>query len=217
MAIESRTRGRTDGGYPRRLALRRRRVVQVRPMTLEDADALHAFFTGIPEEDLLFLRRDVTDRAVIESWALDVARDDTFTLLGERKGQVVGEASIHRSRVPWSAHVGEIRVVVDAQYRRLGLGSALVQAVFLEALCRGIEKIIAEMTPDQTGAIAVFQKLGFRVEGLLRDHVRDRRGRKHDVLVMAHDVHDESDQLARLGLADAVSSATGNRQQATEG
>jgi RimJ/RimL family protein N-acetyltransferase len=190
--------------YPRRISLKRRRSVRVRPMVIEDADALHQFFLRVPEEDLLFLRRDVTDRDVIESWALDVVTGQTFTLLAERDGAIVGEASIHRSRAPWSQHVGEIRVVVDATHRQLGLGSALVQAIFLASLERGVEKIVAEMTPDQKGAITVFQKLGFRIEGLLRDHVRDRRGEKRDLIVMAHEVHSANDQLAQWGIADAV-------------
>ncbi|MBI2761027.1 MAG: GNAT family N-acetyltransferase [Chloroflexi bacterium] len=190
--------------YPRRLKLKRRRSVQVRPMGIEDADALHTFFLGIPEEDLLFLRRDVTNRDVIESWAQDVALGNTFTLLAEQDGRIVGEASIHPSRVPWSTHVGEIRVVVDAEHRKLGLGSALVQAIFLEALGRGIEKIMAEMTTDQKGAINVFQKLGFRVEGLFRDHVRDRQGVKRDLVVMAHEVGTEGDLLDKYGVADAI-------------
>ena len=194
-----------EQAYPRTLKLKGRRSVRVRPMGVEDADALHGFFLSIPEEDLLFLRRDVTDRNVIESWANDVAGGHTLTLLAERDGTVVGEASIHQSRVPWTAHVGEVRVVVDADHRKLGLGSALVQAIFLEALARGVEKIIAEMTPDQKGAINVFQKLGFRIEGLLRDHVRDRRGQKRDLVVMAHEVHDASNELAQWGVTEAVS------------
>ena len=205
--MTTRTRGqaKTQTEYPRKITLKGRRSVQVRPMGVEDADALHAFFLRIPEEDLLFLRRDVTDRNVIESWALDVAAGNTFTLLAERDGRVVGEASIHRSRLPWTAHVGEIRVVVDAEHRQLGLGTALVQAIFFEALERGIEKIVAEMTPDQKGAINVFQKLGFRVEGLLRDHVCDRGGTKRDLVVMAHEVHAAHDSLSNFGVEDAMS------------
>ena len=200
------TRTKSDTtSYPRRLTLKGRKSVTVRPMTYADADALHHFFEGIPEEDLLFLRRDVTDRDVIESWAQDVETGQTFTLLAEKGGAIAGEASIHRNRVPWTAHVGEIRVVVDAEHRALGLGTALVQAIFLESLTRGVEKIIAEMTPDQKGAVTVFQKLGFRMEGLFHDHVRDRRGQKRDLLVMAHEVHDGEDQLALLGITDAVS------------
>jgi L-amino acid N-acyltransferase YncA len=203
--MTSRTKPRaTTTEYPRRVGLKGRKAVTVRPMTYEDANALHQFFQRIPEEDLLFLRRDVTDRDVIESWAQDVATDQTLTLLAERDGTVVGEASIHRSRVPWTAHVGEIRVVVDAEHRKLGLGTALVQTIFLEALRRGIEKILAEMTPDQKGAINVFQRLGFRVEGLLRDHVRDQHGQKHDLVLMAHEVQDATDYLRRWGVAGAV-------------
>jgi RimJ/RimL family protein N-acetyltransferase len=198
-----------DGiGYPRRLSLKGRRSVRVRPMVIEDAGVLHQFFLRVPEEDLLFLRRDVTDPDVIESWALDVVTGQTFTLLAEREGAIVGEASIHRSRAPWSQHVGEIRVVVDAKHRQLGLGSALVQAIFLAALERGVEKIVAEMTPDQKGAISVFQKLGFRIEGLLRDHVRDRRGERRDLIVMAHEVHSANDQLTQWGVVEAVGSGS---------
>jgi len=190
--------------FPRRLSLKGRKAVQVRPMAYEDADTLHAFFCAIPEEDLLFLRRDVTDRDVIESWAQDVAAGNTLTLLAEQDGRIVGEASIHRSRVPWTAHVGEVRVVVDADHRTAGLGSSLLQAAFLEALSLGVEKIIAEMTPDQKGAITLFQKLGFRIESLLRDHVRDRAGQKRDLVVMAHEVHAANEQLAHLGITEAL-------------
>ena len=190
--------------YPRRLTLKGRKAVSARPMSYEDGDALHQFFCGIPAEDLLFLRRDVTERDVIESWAQDVATGNTFTLLAEKDGRIVGEASIHRSRVPWTAHVGEVRVVVDAEHRAAGLGSALLQAAFLEALSLGVEKIIAEMTPDQKGAITLFQKLGFRIEGLLHDHVRDRAGQKHDLVVMAHEVHTANNQLAQWGITDEV-------------
>jgi L-amino acid N-acyltransferase YncA len=173
-------------------------------MTPDDWTALHTFFLTIPESDLLFLRRDVTDPLVIESWARDVADGMTLTLLAERDGRVVGEASVHRSRVPWTAHVGEVRVVVDAEHRTLGLGTALVQAIFLEALGMELEKLVAEMTPDQKGAINVFQKLGFRVEGLMQAHVRDRAGHKHDLVVMAHEVQSGQDQLAQLGVTEAV-------------
>lgn len=205
--MTSTTNAKATITYPRELKLKKRTVVQVRPMMETDADALHRFFLTIPEADLLFLRRDVTDRDVIESWARDLADGRTVTLLAEQDGAVVGEASIHHSRVPWSTHVAEVRVVVDAQHRALGLGSALVQAIFLVALDRGVEKIVAEMTPDQKGAINVFQKLGFRIEGLMRDHVRDRQGQKRDLVVMAHEVHAESDQLSQWGIAEAVGGA----------
>jgi RimJ/RimL family protein N-acetyltransferase len=61
---------------------------------------------------------------------------------------------------------------------------------------RGIKKMAAMMTPDQTGARAAFERLGFQVEALLQDWVVDRDGRPRDLLIMSHDLEGLSDQLS---------------------
>jgi len=53
---------------------------------------------------------------------------------------------------------------------------------------RGLRKIVAQMTPDQKGAMATFERLGFRPEALLQDFVVDHSGRTRDLVVMAFDV-----------------------------
>jgi RimJ/RimL family protein N-acetyltransferase len=59
------------------------------------------------------------------------------------------------------------------------------------------------MTVDQKGAIALFEGLGFSPEAVLRDHVRDRDGRKHDLVVLSHDVERVRARHAAFGLNDA--------------
>jgi RimJ/RimL family protein N-acetyltransferase len=41
------------------------------------------------------------------------------------------------------------------------------------------------MIAGQNSGQAIFERLGFRVEGTLLDHVRDRQGVPHNLLVMA--------------------------------
>jgi hypothetical protein len=53
---------------------------------------------------------------------------------------------------------------------------------------------MARMTLDQRGAIAVFEGIGFRPEALMRDHVKDREGNTHDLLVLSHEVARYSDR-----------------------
>jgi hypothetical protein len=60
------------------------------------------------------------------------------------------------------------------------------------------------MTADQEAASVVFETLGFRTEALLRDHVKDREGRKLDLLIMAHDVARFLAQMEAYGLAEAL-------------
>ena len=64
----------------------------------------------------------------------------------------------------------------------------LTNEAFHAAVDMGVEKMVAQMTPDQERAIGVFYRMGFEQEAHLRDHVRDRDGRKHDLIVLSHDV-----------------------------
>jgi ribosomal protein S18 acetylase RimI-like enzyme len=80
-------------------------------------------------------------------------------------------------------------------YRNAGLGRRLVSEVFEIGRRHGLKKMTAMMTPDQTGARAVFEKLGFQVEAILADWVEDRRGQPRDLLVMSYDLEGFSDHL----------------------
>jgi L-amino acid N-acyltransferase YncA len=87
--------------------------------------------------------------------------------------------------------------------RGRGAGRALIQSCFAIMLQSGIEKIVAQMTIDQQGAIAVFESLGFRSEGLLREHVQDREGKRHDIVILSHDVAKVLGHMTAYGMSRA--------------
>ena len=68
----------------------------------------------------------------------------------------------------------------------------------------GLEKLSVQMTVDQQAAIALFESLGFKAEALLRDHVRDVDGKKHDIVVLGHNVAQVRAQMEAYGLPGAV-------------
>ncbi len=129
---------------------------------------------------------------------------ESATLLAERGGSLVGCATVQSERDAWSAHVAELRVLVAASERGRGLGRALTQEVFAAALSAGIEKLMVRMTPDQKAALRTFQGLGFRPEALLQEHVKDQSGRKHDLLILAHDVAQFHALLEAYGVTEAL-------------
>jgi L-amino acid N-acyltransferase YncA len=77
---------------------------------------------------------------------------------------------------------------VGPDCRKLGLGRRLAQEVFAIAKDLGLQKMLARMTPDQKGARATFERLGFRAEALLHDFVLDREGQTRDLLIMSYDI-----------------------------
>ena len=193
----------TPRNYPREVDLKGSRVT-LRLMSGSDGSVALAFARALPAHDLLFLRRDITQPEAIEIWLNGIARGRITSVLAESGGQVQGYATVDRGELSWSPHVAELRVLVSAAMRGKGLGRLLTQEAFAIALGLGIEKIVAQMTVDQKGAIAVFEGMGFRPEALLRDQVKDREGRKHDLLILAHEVAKFHAQMEAYGVTKAL-------------
>ncbi len=152
----------------------------------------------------MFLRRDITRPESIDLWVRGIERDRIITLLAERDGSVLGYATIDRGDLDWSRHVAELRVLVSPAMRGKGLGRVLTGEAFAIGLELGIEKMVAQMTVDQKGAVAVFEAMGFRPEALLRDHVKDRDGKKHDLLILSHEVAKFQAQREAYGVREAL-------------
>jgi GNAT superfamily N-acetyltransferase len=164
------------------------RRITLRLMQASDAGEVLAFAKSLPPDDLLFLRQDITLPEVVSQWVRDIAEGRTVTVLSEDDGRLAGYGALHYNEVLWTGHVGEIRMLVDPDYRRLGLGSRLASDLFAVAKDLGLKKIIVQMTPDQQGARVTFERLGFRPEAILADFVIDREGRTRDLLIMSYDI-----------------------------
>jgi RimJ/RimL family protein N-acetyltransferase len=178
--------------YPRAVAITDGEVV-FRLMGPADREAVLAFARSLPHDDLLFLRLDITSPEGVDEWLRNIASERTVTVLAEAGGAIVGYASVHHNDTMWNRHLGEIRVNVGSEYRRRGLGRRLTDEVSAIARDLGLRKITAQMTPDQRGARATFERLGFQPEALLADFVVDRDGRTRDLLIMSHDLAGFSD------------------------
>ncbi len=160
----------------------------IRRFEPKDERAMLAFAETLPEHDLLFLGRDLRHPRVIAAWVAAIAEGNIDSLVAEDGGAFVGTAALVRDPLGWSAHVGEIRLLVAPTKRGAGLGRDLLEGLYSIALERRLEKLSAQMTPDQIGSVMLFESLGFRAEALLKNHVRDRAGNTHDVAVLSHDI-----------------------------
>ena len=176
-----------ETSYPLEVSLNGLQLV-LRHMSSKDAEAMMRFARGLGELDLLFLRRDFRQLEAIEDWLMDIDSGHVLTILAVTGDEVFGEATVHRDTLHSSQHVAELRVNVAARARGLGLARLLTEEALKLARRSGIEKMMARMTVDQKGAIAVFRGLGFEREALMRDHLKDLDGKAHDLVVMSRKV-----------------------------
>ena len=184
-----------NDNFPKQVTLPDKAQVELRMMTSEDRDATLAFARGLPQEDLLFLRIDITQPSVIDEWISNLESGHSVSLLAFDASGMIGYATVHKNQARWTRRVGEIRVNVNPDYRSRGLGKVLTSNIFDVARHEGLKKLIANMTTDQQGAQAAFRRLGFVPEALLADYVEDANGTARDMVIMSYDVEGHSDQM----------------------
>jgi L-amino acid N-acyltransferase YncA len=176
--------------YPKKFQLTDGRPFTIRLMepTAADKNAILKFAGKLSEHDLLYLRTDITDPAVVAQWIENLESGLTTSVIAEVGDEVAGYASVHTEPARWTRGVGELRVNAGPRFRGVGLGRALVAEAFSLGQALGLRKLCGMLTPDQSGARTAFERLGFRVEAALHEWVQDRSGRLRDILVLTYEL-----------------------------
>lgn len=161
--------------------------VAIRVPGPEDAAALARFARSVPAHDLLFIDRDIREPRVVEAWIRAQQNGSISSLIALVGDEIVATVAALSDRLSWSPHVWDIRLLVGPALRGKGLGRHLLDAVIAKAIAGGATRLTARMTPDQAGAITLFEECGFRAEAMLRGQLRDAEGQLHDLAVLAMD------------------------------
>lgn len=107
-------------------------------------------------------------------------RDDTLFLVAEEDEKVYGYCGI-----VMVMDEGDItNVAVDASMRNQGIGKMLLQKLFEETANKGVKKIFLEVRESNTGAIHLYEKMGFVVTGRRKNYYEAPR---EDAVLMMHE------------------------------
>jgi RimJ/RimL family protein N-acetyltransferase len=105
-------------------------------------------------------------------------------LVADAGGAVVGNLGLWPDANPASAHVAWIGMSVAAGWRGVGAGGALLEAAAGWAVSAGFLRLVLGVFPDNTPAIAFYERHAFVREGLRAAQYR-RGDRYHDEVLMA--------------------------------
>jgi L-amino acid N-acyltransferase YncA len=171
--------------YPKTVRLRDGAAVCVRPLQEDDAGRLSRFFGRIPESERYYLKENVTSPEVINGWTSNLDMDRVVPMVAVAGDEIVADATLHRSRTPARRHVGELRVVVDPEYRELGLGRRLIRELLDIAAQLGLQQATFELVAQREGpAIMAAESVGFQVAATLKDRIKDMWGNNQDLVLM---------------------------------
>jgi RimJ/RimL family protein N-acetyltransferase len=156
------------------VALRDGRHVVVRPATFEDAPALARNVNLVSAEEIYIMFEGTEDLEGERTWlaAFDGIRNVLF--VADDRGEVVGAADCHGGSFDKDRHVGGIGIAIRDGFREVGLGRILMLRVLEWMKARSFEKAELALFATNTRAQRLYESLGFRVEGVKKDHVRIR-------------------------------------------
>lgn len=159
----------------------------IRRAVESDAQALHDFMAGIVAERLPILyEREAAptvdeEREFIRRFS-DAARSAFFVAI--RGTHVIGVLDFHGEKRAQAAHGGSFGMSVRATERGKGIGERLLRGLIDWAPTVGITRLELQVFANNARAIALYERMGFQVEGRRRMAVMVD-GFAIDVLMMA--------------------------------
>jgi L-amino acid N-acyltransferase YncA len=158
--------------------------VTIRSLTAEDVDKSLAFFQSLSDEERAYLRVDVTDRKMVAQRVNNVGLRNYRRLVAVVDDDIVADGAIELNAHGWEKHIGELRLMVADGFQRKGLGMLMAEELYLLAAEEKVEEIIVKLMAPQKDARRIFYRLGFREDVIIKDYVKDVRGRKQDLVIM---------------------------------
>jgi len=155
----------------------------------EDAEKIIAFMKqSVQETD--FLAREpnefgitVEDEKKFINNTIESERD--IFLKAEVNGKIVGTLGFSTKKLNRYKHKGEFGMVVSKDYWGQGIGTKLLEILLDWADENGLVKISLRVDATNKQAIKLYEKFGFRKEGLLEKNREMKDGEYRDELVMA--------------------------------
>ncbi len=167
--------------------LRDGREVTIRPLTREDAPRLLDMFSTMSNQALQWgmppYARDVVDR-----WMDNF--DRLIPLVAVSEERIVGYVMIYKQPHPRRMGVADMGMYVHQDFHGVGLGTLLAEHALVVAEEQGLHRVFLEVVEDNLPAVALYKKVGLRIEGRLIDSYYGADGRYHSTLIMARILSD---------------------------
>jgi len=163
-----------------------RRKVVLRTPVWEDLDDFLELINSLVEEraDILRTKKVSRDEEIdfLSRVLSRLEKDEMFYLVAEVDGKVVAVSEISK-RSGYEKHVGVIGIAIRSEFRDLGIGTEMMNALVEQAQEMGLKVLTLTAFAANKPAIHVYEKVGFLQTGRIpKKHVKD--GKYIDEIIM---------------------------------
>jgi len=163
------------------VTLRDGRKGLVRNFESVDKEGLVSFYASLSPEALKW-GLPPYDRPRVERWLSNLSNG--FMLVAEFDRRIVGNLFVYWSPAERVKHSGELLIYLHQDFQRAGLGTAMMRRAIEEARSRGLHRLQLTVIADNQVAIKVYEKVGFKREGLRKEAFLAEDGQYYDAVEM---------------------------------
>lgn len=166
----------------------------LRPLSKDDKEALVDLFARAPAQELKYFRDDAADAAVVESWVDNLDLKRVYPLVAIVDNKIVGDATLH-FRERYHRHLAWVRIFLDRDYRRRGIGTLMLRSLIEIARTVGLQQLYIEVVSTQHNVIKALLDQGFQHEVTLHDYFMTSSGETLDMSVLGLKLVDRSGEF----------------------
>jgi ribosomal protein S18 acetylase RimI-like enzyme len=147
-------------------------AVEIVPITQDHIDGFHRALDFVAREGryLAFVEGPPLENT--RAFVLDHIQRGHPQFVAVSEGQVVGWCDVTPKERPIYAHGGVLGIGLLPRFRGQGIGTNLIRSTLAATGTIGLHRVELTVRQNNTRAIELYKKVGFRVEGLQRDAVQ---------------------------------------------
>lgn len=157
------------------------REVTLRLLEINDRERLLNFFSTMSEKTLEWGMPPYT-KDTIDRWISNIEK--LIPLVAVYEDLIVGYATIFRHTHPRERGVADLGIYIHQDFHKMGLGTRMSETILSMAKEQGLHRIGLHVVEDNVVAVNLYKKLGFVVEGTIRDAYYGQDGNYHNMLAM---------------------------------
>jgi RimJ/RimL family protein N-acetyltransferase len=154
------------------------------PIAEEHIEGFRECVDEVARERLYLAMLEAPPPMQVREFVLGNIRSGAPAFVAIVDGSVIGWCDVLVKPRPTLAHSGVLGMGVRRAYRGHGIGGALIRATLDAAWKSSLTRVELTVRADNTRAKAMYERFGFSVEGLCRNHMRID-GRYCDSFLMA--------------------------------
>jgi ribosomal protein S18 acetylase RimI-like enzyme len=146
-------------------------AIEIVPITQDHIDGFHRALDSVARERRYLAFLEAPPIEATRTFVLDNIKRGQLQFVALSAGEVVGWCDVTPMSRPSQAHRGVFGVALLPQFRGLGIGTKLIRSALTAARAFGLHRVELTVREHNTGAIELYKKEGFEIEGVQRDAV----------------------------------------------